>query len=77
MKSVENEQLRELAFNRKIKKKKKNTRKGTLKRKPTKTMIDRLQNYGTAVRSNKSNLKSMQVAIKRTPFHVPCSKGNN
>lgn len=40
-------------------------------------MIDRLQNYGIAVRSNKNNLKSMQVAIKRTPFDVVCSNDNN
>ena len=41
-------------------------------------IIDKLQNYdGTAIRSNKNNLKAMQAATEATLFHVASSKENN
>ena len=40
-------------------------------------MIDRLQNYGIAIRQNKNDLKKIQAAVRSTLFHVASSKENN
>jgi len=40
-------------------------------------MIDRLHNYGIAIRQNSNNLLGIQKAVRATLFYVASSKNQN